>query len=122
MLLTETIYYLENQAFGGATTRDMSLTEPCSYLRLYGSLRKRKRNPLKLLSSISFKKYFKFNPNSISNANSPAIFQKIPKGSKTFQKKQTQFKSSNDLLKSETNCNDVFLKIIKINCIKKRLA
>ena len=45
----------------------------------------------------------------------------FPKGSKRFQtfpkiNKQTQFKSSGNLIKSETNCNDVFLKI-KINYI-----
>ena len=38
-------------------------------------------------------------------------FQKVPKLSKNKQtNKQTQFKSSDDLVKSETNCNDVFLK------------
>ena len=36
MLLTETCYYIENQGFGGATNRDMSLTETCFHSRLYG--------------------------------------------------------------------------------------
>ena len=36
MLLTETCYYTENQGFGGATNRDMSLNETCLYTRLYG--------------------------------------------------------------------------------------
>ena len=38
-------------------------------------------------------------------------FLKVPKLSKNRQTiKQTQFKSSDDLVKSETNCSDVFLK------------
>ena len=36
MLLTETCYYIENQVFGGATNRDMSLIKTCFYSRLYG--------------------------------------------------------------------------------------
>ena len=39
MLLTETCYYTENQGFGGATNRDMSLNETCLYSRLYGMLK-----------------------------------------------------------------------------------
>ena len=37
MLLTETCYYIENQVFGGATNRDMSLIETCFYSQLYGN-------------------------------------------------------------------------------------
>ena len=44
-------------------------------------------------------------------------FQKVPKLSK--KNKETQFKSSIDLVKSETNCNDFSLKI-KINHIKNK--
>ena len=36
MLLTKTCYYIENQGFGGVTTRDMSLIETCFCSRLYG--------------------------------------------------------------------------------------
>ena len=36
MLQTETYHYTENQGFGGATKRDMSLNETCFYSRLYG--------------------------------------------------------------------------------------
>ena len=38
-----TCYYSENQVFGGATNRDMSLTETCFYSRLYGILTQNKK-------------------------------------------------------------------------------
>ena len=37
MLLTETCYNIQNQVFGGATIRDMSLIETCFHSRLYGT-------------------------------------------------------------------------------------
>ena len=67
-----------------------------------------------MFKNIQFQIQFKFNPNPISNSNFPAIFQKVPKLSKNKQtNKRTQVMSSYDLVKSETNCNDVCLK--KIN-------
>ena len=56
-----------------------------------------------------YKIHILVNPNLIpnSNSNSPALFQNVPKGSKS---KQTQFKTSEDLVKSETNFNVVVLK------------